>query len=62
MCLICRYQQQRRRRDGTEDAGLVCHIRLKEVINFFNTCLGFDAGMFLYHAASTILKFYNPSL
>ncbi|AET02314.2 DNA-directed RNA polymerase [Medicago truncatula] len=28
---IVEYQQQRRRRDGTEDAGLVCHIRLKEV-------------------------------
>lgn len=62
MCLICRYQQQRRRNDGTEDAGLVGHIRLNEVIHFFNTCLGFDAGMCLYHAASTILKFYNPSL
>lgn len=33
--LVYRYQQQRKRRDSTEDAGLVGHIHLNEVIDSF---------------------------
>jgi len=54
---------------SSEDAKMVLKMQalfvtfvLKRLSIFFNTSLGFDAGMFLYHAASTILKFYNPSL
>lgn len=61
-CLICRYQQQRRRNGSSEDAGLVGHIHLHEVIYFLRTFLGFDAGMCLCHANSMILKFYYQTL
>lgn len=61
-CLIRRYQGQRRRNGVPEDAGLVGHIHLHEVIDFLRTFLGFNAGKCLCHANSMILKFYNQTL